>query len=358
LKLNLKARSYNIIVGTKILPHLGRYLARLKIGKDAYIVTNSFIKRRYGKILARGLKSYGFNFRFKTIPDSERAKDIKIAAFLIKDLAKFDFKKQPFIIAFGGGVTGDLSGFVASIYKRGIPYIQVPTTLLAQVDSSIGGKTAVDLSEGKNLAGAFYQPALVLSDTSLLRTLSKRQIASGLAEVIKYGVIKDRNLFIYLEREYKNILKLKEGSLEHIVRACARIKASIVSSDEKEEKGLRTALNFGHTLGHAIEAASGFYKYNHGEAIALGMLAALEMSTKLKLIQESLLKRIELLVSNVGLPVRIDKVPTREILEKHYHDKKFIGNRNKFVLISGLGRVKIAKDIPLSLIRYAIEKRR
>ncbi len=357
VKLNLKKRSYNIVIGTKILPVLGRYISRLNLGNNAYIITNSFIKNRYGQALIDGLKPYGFSYKFKLVPDSERSKDIKIAALLIKDLAKFDLRKRTFIIALGGGVVGDLSGFVASIYKRGIPYIQVPTTLLAQVDSSIGGKTAVDLSEGKNLVGAFYQPRIVFSDISLLNTLNKRQLSSGLAEVIKYGVIKDKNLFLYLEKNYKNIINLKAGALERIVRDCVKIKASIVSLDEREERGLRTVLNFGHTIGHAIEAASGFNKYNHGEAIALGMLVALEMSVKLGFINEALLKRTESLIDNVGLPVKIHKVSLQEILERHYHDKKFKGVKNKFVLSLGLGKTRVVKDIPLKLISSAIEKR-
>ena len=357
VKLNLKKRSYNIIIGTKIMPALGRHISRLNLGNNAYIITNPFIKSRYGESLARGLKPYGFNYKFKTVPDSEKSKDIKVAALLIKDLAKFDLKKRTFIIALGGGVVGDLSGFVASVYKRGIPYIQVPTTLLAQVDSSIGGKTGVDLSEGKNLVGAFYQPRMVFSDILLLNTLSKRQLSSGLAEIIKYGMIKDKKLFVYLEKNYQDILNLKAKPLERIVRACVKIKADVVSQDEREEKGLRTVLNFGHTIGHAIEAASGFNKYNHGEAIALGMLVALGMSVKLGLIKEDLLKRAELLVKNVGLPIKISKVSLDKILSRHYHDKKFMGVKNRFVLITGLGKTKIVKDIPLALISSAIKER-
>jgi 3-dehydroquinate synthase len=233
----------------------------------------------------------------------------------------------------------------------------VPTTLLAQVDSSIGGKTAVDLSEGKNLVGAFYQPRMVFSDIALLKTLNKRQLSSGLAEVIKYGMIKDAKLFNYIEKNRKDIMNLKAGALEHIVEVCARIKAQIVSLDEREEKGLRTILNFGHTIGHAIESASGFNKYNHGEAIGLGMLTALGISLKLGLIKEPLLKRAESLIKNVGLPVRIEKVSIEKILKSHYHDKKFMGAKNKFVLIEGLGKTKIVKNIPLSLIKTAIEER-
>ena len=356
-KLSLKNRSYNIVIGTKIIPVLGKYISRLNLGNNAYIITNPAIKNYYGALLEKGLKRYGFNYKFKVVPDSEKAKDIKVAAFLIKDLAKFDLKRRTFIIALGGGVVGDLSGFVASIYKRGIPYIQVPTTLLAQVDSSIGGKTAVDLNEGKNLVGAFYQPRMVFSDIALLKTLSKRQLSSGLAEVIKYGIIKDAKLFNYIERNRKDIINLKVEALEHIVEVCSRIKAQIVSLDEREEKGLRTILNFGHTIGHAIEAASGFNKYNHGEAIGIGMLTALGISFKLGLIKEPLLKRAESLIKDVGLPIRIERVPIEKILKSHYRDKKFMGAKNKFVLIEGLGKAKIVKNIPLSLIKTAIEER-
>ncbi len=357
LKLNLKERSYNIITGEKIIPLLGRYLCRLKIGRDAYIITNSRIKKHYGNTIANSLRNSGFNFKFQYVPDSERAKDIKVAAFLIRNLAKFDLKKKTFIIALGGGVIGDLGGFVASVYKRGIPYVQVPTTLLAQVDSAIGGKTAIDLSEGKNLAGAFYQPKMVFSDVALLNTLSKKQIANGLAEVIKYGIVKDRRLFVYLEKHYNDILKLKKVHIEHVVNSCARIKSSIVSYDEREERGLRTILNFGHTIGHAIEAASGFKGYSHGEAVALGMLVALKISARLKFIDEPLVKRAELLISNVGLPVKIKNVTVNAVLNRHYHDKKFSGKNNKLVLISELGRARIVKNVPLGIIRSAVENR-
>jgi 3-dehydroquinate synthase len=357
IKLNLKKKSYNILIGIKILPLLGHFLNRIKIGRDAYIVTNSRIKKLYGNLIAESLKSSNLNFVFKIVPDAEEAKDINVVASLIKDLAKFDFKRKPFIIALGGGVIGDLSGFVASVYKRGIPYIQVPTTLLAQVDSAIGGKTAIDLREGKNLVGAFYQPKMVLSDVSCLTTLSKKDIKSGLAEVIKYGLIKDSGLFVYLEKNYKKIINLNKLSLEYIVNSCARIKAMVVSSDEREEKGIRTILNFGHTIGHAIEAALGFKGYTHGEAIALGMLVSLRISVELKLIGEEVLKRVELLIKNIGLPVKIEGVPLNSILKKHYHDKKFCGKANKFVLLSKLGRVKIVNNLPLEIIRSAVRDR-
>jgi 3-dehydroquinate synthase len=357
IKLNLKERSYNIIVGTNIINGLGKYLTKLNIGNDAYVITNARIKNKYGGTLEKALKKRGFSVRFKILPDTEKSKSIEMMTSVIRDTAHYDKGKRIFIVAFGGGVVGDLSGFVASIYKRGIPYIQVPTTLLAQVDSSIGGKTAVDLSEAKNLVGAFYQPKLVFSDVKFLNSLSMRQMRAGLAEVIKYSIIKDRILFSYLERQYKNILNHRQDALKFIVERCSRIKADIVSRDEREKKGLRTILNFGHTAGHAIEAASNYKAYNHGEAIALGMLVAIQLSKTLKLINEAVTQRIENLIKAVGLPTRIRDVSLNSIINAHYRDKKFIGSRNRFVLIKGIGKTKIVENIPLELIKGVLKKR-
>lgn len=354
VKLNLKRRTYNIIIGSNILGRLGKEICKLKLGDTAYIITNALIKNKYAGKLTKALKRSGIDVIYKTVPDSEQSKSIKISTQVIIDIARYDKKRRIFIIAFGGGVIGDLSGFIASIYKRGIPYIQIPTTLLAQVDSSIGGKTAVDLIEGKNLVGAFYQPRLVLSDVRLLNTLSKRQVLSGLAEVIKYGIIKDRQLFTYLERNYQDILDLEAGALEHVVTRCSLIKANIVEQDEKEEKEIRTILNFGHTIGHAIEAASSYKKHTHGEGIALGMLAAVDISRRLNLINQSISQRIEKLIKLVGLPIRIRKLPLKGIINAHYHDKKFIGKKNRFVLLEDIGKTKIVVNIPSKIIREAI----
>lgn len=357
VKINLKKRSYNIIVGNNIMYLLGKYISKLNIGTDAYVITNAAIKKEHGKILYKTLKESGFNVRFRSIPDTEKSKSIRMASAVIEDIVRYDKKKRIFIIAFGGGVIGDLAGFVASVYKRGIPYIQVPTTLLAQVDSSIGGKTAVDLNEGKNLVGAFYQPRLVFGDIRLLKTLSTRQVKSGLAEVIKYAIIKDPGLFAYIEKNYKDILALKAVPLEHITKRCSYIKAKIVQQDEKEEKGIRTILNFGHTIGHAIESAGNFKAYNHGEAIALGMLIACEISQTLTLLSHKTQQRIENLIGAMGLPVRIKKISTQNIIKAHYHDKKFIGSKNRFVLIKDIGKTVISENIPLKVIQGAIKKK-
>lgn len=357
IKINLKKRSYNIIVGSDAISHLGKYLLRLNLGRDAYIITNTSIKSRFGNTLSRILKKSKFNFCFKAIPDTEESKSIKIFSSCLQGLADFDRGRRAFVIAFGGGVVGDLSGFVASVYKRGAPFIQVPTTLLAQVDSSIGGKTAIDLPQGKNLAGAFYQPRLVLSDIKFLKTLSLRQMRSGLAEVIKYAVIEDKNLFFYLEKRHKQVLEQKPRALEYTVARCSLIKANIVQRDEREERGLRTILNFGHTIGHAIEAASHYRIYNHGEAIALGMLVAVDISRALLMIGEDTRLRIEGLIKAVGLPHRIRGISLGAIINAHYRDKKFIGPKNRFVLIRGIAKTEIIENIPLRIIEAALGKR-
>jgi 3-dehydroquinate synthase len=357
IKVNLGKRTYPIIVGNAVLKTLPRILRRLRLGNSAYIITNAAIKNKYGALLEKTLKEARLGARFKTVAEGEKSKSIETAAGVIRGLARYDKKRRVFIIAFGGGVIGDLSGFVASVYKRGIPYIQIPTTLLAQVDSAIGGKTAVDLAEGKNLIGAFYQPRLVLSEVNFLRSLDKKQITAGLAEVIKYGVIKDRALFNYVEKNYKKILGKNSAALEYIVSASSRIKAKIVSSDEREEKGIRTILNFGHTAGHAIEAAAGFKKYNHGQAIALGMLVALEISKSLGLIDQRACLRIERLIKKSGLPAKIGRVNLGRIINAHFRDKKFIGRKNRLVLACAIGRVKVAENIPLALIKAAIKKK-
>jgi len=357
IKLNLGKRSYNIIVGKNIIKSLGSYVYRLNLGSDAYIITNKSVMDKYGMAVYRALKQSGFNVRFKLVADTEESKSIETASSVTEDIGRFDKKKKIFIVALGGGVIGDLAGFIASIYKRGIPYIQIPTTLLAQVDSGIGGKTAVDLRQGKNLVGAFYQPRLVFSDVAVLKTLSPRQLQSGLAEVIKYGIIKDTRLFEYIERKHQDILGLKESALEFIVGRSSVIKAKVVERDEKEEKGIRTILNFGHTIGHAIETTCGYRGYTHGEAVALGMLAASEVSKSLKFIGVNTLNRIEDIIRIVGLPTRIKRVSLDGIIEAHYRDKKFIGAKNRFVLIKGIGRAVVEENIPLKIIRSALEER-
>lgn len=357
IKINLKERSYDIVICGDMLKSIGGYIQQLNIGEAAYIITNNTIKNLYGGILDKILTASEFNLKFKTIPDSEKSKSLKTVFSIIEDLAEYSKHKRVFIIAFGGGVIGDIAGFTASIYKRGIPYIQIPTTLLAQIDSSIGGKTAVDLKQGKNLVGAFYQPKLVYSDINFLNSLPLRQLRSGLSEVIKYAIIKDPLMFKYLEENYPAILNKNKSAFDFIISRSCKIKAQIVQRDEREKKGIRTILNFGHTIGHAIETAGGYKKYTHGEAIAIGMLAASEISLIMKLINASLLKRIEELIKKIGLPVKIDNLSIEKIINAHYLDKKFTGSENKFVLIEDIGKIRIEKNIPLKVIKEALKRR-
>jgi len=357
VKLKLGMRSYDILVGRGIINSLGAHVKRLKLGEDAFIISNKTIYKKYGSLVAGALRKKGIPFKFALVPDSEKSKSLKTAYSVIRRISTFDKKKRVFVIAFGGGVIGDLAGFVASVYKRGVPYIQIPTTLLAQVDSSIGGKTGVDLDQGKNLLGAFYQPKLVLSDLDLIQSLKRRQIRSALAEIIKYSLIKDARLFGYLENRYRNLIRCDRKALESVITRCCQIKAKVVGEDERERKGIRTILNFGHTLGHAIETAGGYRLYNHGEGVSLGMLLACDISLKLKLIRKDKILRIEKLIRETGLPTKIRKVSIERIIKSHYRDKKFIGTRNRFVLIRDIGKVTIRENIPFKMIKDALKER-
>jgi 3-dehydroquinate synthase len=335
---------------------LPEFLKKLGLGDDVIVITNPLVNRLHGKALAAPLLSQGFSVKFFEVADSEKAKSAQVAFDLIGKIAAYAADKKPVIIAFGGGVVGDLSGFVAAVYKRGVPFVQVPTTLLAQVDSSIGGKVAVDLPQGKNLVGAFYQPKLVLGDTSLLLTLSVRQVCNGLAEVVKYGVIKDAKLFAFVEKNYMKLLRGDQTALSHVVLASAAIKARVVELDEKETKGIRTILNFGHTIGHAVETAGGYAKYNHGEAVALGMRAACAISCQMKLMKPLDAARVETLLSAIGLPEAIEGVPEAKILKAMQFDKKFAGKVNRFVLCEFIGKVVVKEGVKASLIRSSLPR--
>ncbi len=356
VKLSLAQNSYPIVIGARSLSQIGSRLKTLKMGRDAVIITNPVIKKHYGTIISRSLKQEGISAKFIEVPAGEKSKTAFYAHKIIEKIVAHDVFKKIFIIALGGGVVGDLAGYVAAIYKRGIPYVQVPTTLLAQVDSSIGGKVAIDLPSGKNLVGAFYQPRLVFSDVAVLATLDKRQIIGGFSEVIKYGIIKDKDLFAYLEKNCEKLKKLDDSSLNHVVAVCSRIKADVVASDEKETKGLRTILNFGHTVGHAIEAAAAYDQYQHGEAVALGMRVVTDISLALKMISARNAVRINQLLSAFELPEKFGGISLPRLMTIMQNDKKFITGKNRFVLVSRIGTVKVKEGIPLPVIRAAIKK--
>ncbi len=357
IRVHLKDRSYDILIGRGLIEKCGGLLRSIGIGRDAFVITNKGILSRYGRPLEKSLKKSGFSVRFGLVPDSEKAKTTEVAVRLINRLSAYDKNKELFIIAFGGGVIGDLSGFVAAVYKRGVPYGHIPTTLLAQVDSAIGGKVAVDLAVAKNLVGAFYQPKMVISDTSLIKTLPSRQVKNGLAEVIKYGVIKDRRLFEFLESNCSRILKSDAEALEYVVTRSSQIKAEIVEKDEFDRKGVRAVLNYGHTIGHAVEAACGYSKrYNHGEAVAIGMAAAADIALELGMLARDEAVRIKQLIKKSGLPTGLKGLSFSKIYKAHLHDKKFIHRKNRFVLPAKIGRVKVVEGVPDEVVRMALRK--
>ncbi len=347
----LAKRSYKIHI-EKDLNKLPLELKALDLGTEAAVITNLFINSLFGNKLRRALTKAGLRVKIANVPDSEKAKSLKEVIRLLGVLSRLDGRgKRLCVVAFGGGVVGDLAGFVASIYKRGIPYIQIPTTLLAQVDSGIGGKTGIDLPSGKNLVGSFYQPRLVYIDISFIKNLSQRDFTSGLAEVIKYSIIKDKQLFYYLEDNRDAILRREDSCLSEIIRRCAKIKAEVVSSDEREEKALRTILNFGHTVGHAIETAVGYSNmYSHGEAIAIGMIVASRISNRLGYLRKGDLLRIEKIIGCFGLPAKLNRLNIGRILKTLAFDKKFIHGVTRFVLPLKIGRVIIKEGISESII--------
>lgn len=357
IRLSLKERSHDILIGRGILRESGRLLRKLCAGDSAVIVSNRTVWNLYGKALTSSMRRAGLAAHVELVPDSEKAKSFDTLKRLLNKLCRHDKYKSVFIVAFGGGVIGDLAGFAAAVYKRGVPYIHIPTTLLAQVDSAVGGKVAVDLPAAKNLAGAFWQPRMVISDISLLESLSNRQMRNGLAEVIKYGVIKDSGLFGYLETNYRKALKRDRDALEFVIFRSASIKARIVERDERDTKLVRAILNYGHTIGHAIEAASGYSsKYNHGEAVAIGMAVAGRISSKLGLLSSADSKRIEGLTYRSGLPICIKGLSLAKVYEAYQHDKKFTHGMNRFILPTAIGSARVVSNIPADVIKNTVRE--
>ena len=361
---HLANRSYPVLIAHDRFKSLGPFLKKMNLGKEILVITNPDVRRHYGSLLQRSLTRSGFivsftKQEFPTGKNSEKAKSQAYADRLIRELVTQEKKgKRPLLAAFSGGVLGDLTGYVASIYKRGIPYLQIPTTLLAQVDSSIGGKVGIDLPEGKNLLGTFYQPRLVYADLSVLEGLPKENRIEGLAEVVKYGVIADPRLFRYLERNCEKILQEKadRDTLQRIIASCAGIKARVVAQDERDDKGIRITLNFGHTIGHAIEQAKG-YRERHGRAISVGMLCEAEIALRLGLFKRRELQRLESLLSILGLPTTMKGVSFEKLFRAESLDKKFIHGKNRYVLPVRIGRVIVREGIPYKIIREAVSKR-
>jgi len=364
VRLSLKDRAYPIFVGRGLLQHLGRLLKKRGLHQHHALVVSQKEISQHHSPLVQALTKEGIVHSFFTVPaskSSEAAKSQAVFAQLIKSVAAFDGKhKSLMLIALGGGVIGDLTGFAASVYRRGVPFVQVPSTLTAQVDSAIGGKTGIDLPQGKNLLGSVYQPALVVCDTALLDTLPERHWSDGFAEVIKYGVIKDPWLFSLLERYGKEGVQKNPRLLEKVIQRCVKIKARIVEKDEWDKKGLRIVLNFGHTAGHAIETASRFSRqYTHGEAVAVGMLVACDIGQSLGVLKDAgLTERLEQTLVKFGLPLYYKGLTQEALLKAMGYDKKNEVGSNRFVLPVALGKVTTVRDVPTDMISQALEKRK
>lgn len=350
LHVELGDRSYDIRIGPGLLGRLDRSLKEYGLSGKVAVVTNKTVYGLYGKKVENQLKK---RFQVKTIqiPDGERFKTLATATKVYDRLIKGKFDRDSLIVALGGGVIGDLAGFVAATYLRGVPYIQIPTTLLAQVDSSVGGKTAVDHPAGKNLIGSFYQPRLVIIDTDTLKTLPDEEFLCGIAEVIKYGIIADRPFFGYLAKNKKRIMKQESAALEKIISTSCKIKADVVSKDERES-GLRAILNYGHTIAHAVENATGYKTVKHGEAVASGMVAAAWISYQMNLIPERTFQKVGDLVGDYGLPVRIPKSVRWNTFSKALrHDKKVKAGKTRFVLMRNIGKTVIVDSVPDRILR-------
>ena len=349
---------YPIWIDWGCLPGLGDLLRQHGIRGEVFLLSDRTVWSLYGRQVEEALQGSGCALLDHfLLEEGEESKSIENWRAVLDRLVALEdgTSRQMFLLNLGGGVVGDLGGFAAATYRRGIPFVQVPTTLLAQVDSSVGGKTGVNHPSGKNLIGAFYQPSLVVVDLLTLRSLPDRQVRSGLVEVVKVGLIWDASFFRFLEDHLVRILGLEREPLRQVVSRSCAIKAEIVSQDEREKKGVRTLLNFGHTFGHALEAATGFSRLTHGEAVAIGILCAAWVSVTLGMLARSEYDRIENLLKKMGMDTRIREVDANRVWEAMKRDKKFLHGRNRFVLLEGAGRARIVENVDAKVLGQALE---
>jgi 3-dehydroquinate synthase len=349
----LGERSYEVRVGEGLLERTGFWLREKGYSGRAVIIADATVGGLYTEALHRSLGVAGFTVTLIEVPPGEESKSLETAAGLYDKLTEMLAERTTPVVALGGGVIGDLVGFVAATYRRGLPLVQVPTTLLAQVDSSIGGKTAVDHGKLKNTIGVFYQPVMVVADIATLKTLPEEELANGLAEVIKAAAARNANLFKFLEINIKKARQLHPEVLENMIAEAARIKAEIVARDEREQKDIRVLLNFGHTVGHAIEAVSGF-TLRHGQAVALGMMAAARISSNMGLLEESEVERLKRLIVATGLPVKMPELDREAVMQAMQHDKKVRGDKIRFVLLRSIGNAFISDEVDPKLVREVL----
>ena len=350
VRVELGENSYNILIGENILSDVAEFIANKNFTNKILVVTDSNVKKICGEKFFNELERRNIFFETAVIPAGETSKNLREAEKLYTLAIERGFDRKSVIIALGGGVVGDLAGFVAATFMRGIPFIQVPTSLLAQVDSSVGGKTAVNHALGKNLIGAFYQPSAVFIDINFLKELPEREIKSGLGEIIKYGVISDADFFSYLEENAERILNRDIDALEYVIKKSCAIKAEVVSADEKES-GLRKILNFGHTIAHAVEEETHYKKYRHGEAVAIGMVGAALISEELGKVDFSDVQRLENLIKKFGMVTRCEGCDVEKMYSAILRDKKTLAGKVNWVLMRGFGEVEITSDVPESVVK-------
>lgn len=355
VRVELGERSYDICIGSNMLKRIGAKLKSFKTSPRTAIISNPTVYKLYGKTVLDSIKTSGFNVIPVIIHDGEEYKDISTVIGIYGELLKHKLDRASALVALGGGVIGDITGFVASTYMRGISYIQVPTTLLAQVDSSVGGKTGVNHKLGKNMIGTFWQPRLVWIEVDTLKTLPRRELLAGLAEVIKYGVIWDKELFDFLELNRNKILSFNRDSLIHIIKRSCEIKSEVVSRDERDS-GLRAILNYGHTIGHAIETVTEYRRYLHGEAVAIGMCLEARLSNMLKFTDKKQVLRIKALIDSYDLPSEMPSdIDINKVLSSVQLDKKAIAGELRFILPEKIGKVRIHKGVTEESFRKLLQ---
>jgi 3-dehydroquinate synthase len=355
VRVDLAERSYDIQIGADTLAQAGRFLGDRAKVTHVVLITDEHVQKPHAMRVAESLGDQEIEVDLISLEPGEESKSLDVAASLWQGLLELDVDRKTVVAAVGGGVVGDLAGFIAATYARGLRFLQVPTSLLAQVDSSVGGKVGINLPDAKNMIGAFLQPLGVLIDTATLATLPANEYRAGLAEVVKYGVILDAEFFQYLE---SNIAALNERNAEvlaHVIARCCRLKADVVEKDEREESGLRAVLNFGHTFGHAFETLSGYGTLLHGEAVAIGMVCAARLTQRLGRMDDQFTGRLRGLLQSLGAPVDVPKLNHGEILDAMTHDKKVQHGKLQFVLPSRLGQAELVGDIDPADIWAALE---
>ena len=349
-------RSYEIVCGSGLIRTLGGLVHKAG-GRRAVVIADAAVADSHAAAVVDSLRAAGVERAILTVPSGEASKSVAAADRLWAELARLAVDRGTHVVAVGGGVVGDLAGFVAATFARGLPVWQVPTTLVAQVDSAIGGKTGLNLAEGKNLVGAFWQPRGVVADIDTLATLPEREFVSGLAEVVKYGMILDASMFAWLEARAAEILARQPEQLAEAVERSASLKARVVEQDERETSGLRAALNYGHTFGHAYETAAGYGRLLHGEAVAIGMARAARLAVLLGRLDPGVVKRQDLLLERLGLPTQPQTAGSLDpegLLAIMARDKKAVSGRLRFVLPDRVGRVELVDDVDPAIVRRAL----